>query len=43
MEGGDSLQELMDGVAKVLQQIELEEAIAQDAEEGNNIAIQAPA
>jgi len=32
MEGG-SLQELMDGVAKVLQQMELEEAMAVDAEE----------
>lgn len=29
---GNALQELMDGVAKVVQQIELEEAIAMDAE-----------
>jgi hypothetical protein len=33
-----SLEELMEGVAKVLQQMELEEAIALDAEEGNNRA-----
>jgi hypothetical protein len=31
-----SLEELMEGVGKVLQQMELEEAIALDAEEGNN-------
>lgn len=37
---GSSLQELMDGVAKVLEQIELEEAIALDSEEGNNIAVE---
>jgi len=44
MEGGAVLDEMMEGVAKVLQQMELEEAIAMDAEEGNNIAaIQAPA
>jgi hypothetical protein len=29
---GNALQELMDGVAKVLQQMELEEAIAMDAD-----------
>jgi hypothetical protein len=29
---GNALQELMDGVAKVIQQMELEEAIAMDAE-----------
>lgn len=29
---GNALQELMDGVAKVVQQIELEDAIAMDAE-----------
>jgi hypothetical protein len=30
------LEEMIKGVAKVLQQMELEEAIAWDAEEGNN-------
>ena len=35
MEAGNALQELMDGVAKILQQQELEEAIA---EEGNDTA-----
>ena len=29
---GSSLQELIDGVAKVVQQLELEEAIAMDAD-----------
>ena len=42
MEGG-SLQELIDGVSKVLQQMELEEAISQDFEEGNTIALEAHA
>jgi protein subunit release factor A len=36
MEGG-SLQELMDGVAKALQQMELEDAISQDTEESLDV------
>jgi hypothetical protein len=32
---GNALQELIDGVAKVVQQMELEEAIAMDAENSN--------
>ena len=38
---GNALQELMDGVAKVMQQIELEEAIAMDADEGTSTPKQA--
>jgi hypothetical protein len=38
-----SLGDLMDGVAKVLQQMELEEAIAMDEEEGASTAMQIPA
>jgi protein subunit release factor A len=35
-----SLEELMDGVAKVMQQMELEEAIAMDAGQGSIVAMQ---
>ena len=36
-----NLGELMDGVAKVLQQMELEEAIAMDNEEGSSVEMHA--
>jgi hypothetical protein len=42
MEGG-ALQELMDGVAKVLQQLELEEAIAMDADASSSTPMKAHA
>jgi hypothetical protein len=41
MEG--NLEELMDGVAKVVQQIELEEAIAMDNDDGNSAVMQSHA
>ena len=37
----NALQELMDGVAKVLQQMELEEAIAMDLSSSNSTPMQA--
>jgi len=40
MEGG-ALQELIDGVAKVVQQMELEEAIAMDADNSMSMRVNA--
>jgi hypothetical protein len=40
---GNALQELMDGVAKILQQMELEEAIVLDADGSSSTPIQAHA
>lgn len=40
---GSALQELMDGVAKVLQQLDLEEAIAMDADASSSAPMKAHA